>query len=299
MMKIDESLMELCQCPMCLKDDFKKVFQIKGFSIVKCNNCTMVYVNPRLKDKAIYKIYEKDYFIKPGYTFDDFGYGNYDITAHLRDKTFNRWMDVIEPYLKTLSGVALDVGCATGRLLDVLVQRKWNVKAIELDKGMCENLRDRGFEVNNQPLEQYTTDKKLQLITIFDVIEHLPHPNNDFKNLFKILDDNGSIIIVTPNIESLQRKIFGKYWFQFKPREHISYFSPKTIRRIAEENGLKVVKTFSCGQYADLGFINHRLHRYEFIIFASLLEKFMKLSGLKNMAWYVNTGSTLAILQKS
>ena len=68
--------MESCSCPVCSKDDYRKMYQIKGFNIVKCNNCTMAYVNPRLKDNAIYKIYEKDYFLKDGYTFDDFGYGN-------------------------------------------------------------------------------------------------------------------------------------------------------------------------------------------------------------------------------
>jgi len=259
----------------------------------------MVYVNPRLKDQAIYKIYEKDYFIKPGYTFDDFGYGDYDLTSHLRDETFNRWYNVVEPYLKIKSGTALDVGCATGRLLDVLVQRKWQVKGIELDRGMCEKLRAKGFEIDENPLEHYNTPEKLQLITIFDVVEHLPHPHKDFKNLHEILDDEGSIVLVTPNIESTQRKLFGKKWFQFKPREHISYFSPKTLGLLADENGLKIIKTFSCGQYADLGFINHRLHRYEFTILASLFEKFMRISGLKNTSWYINTGSILTVLQKA
>jgi len=298
-MKIKEQRKETCLCPVCSEDDFTEKYVIKGFHIVKCNKCTMVYVNPRFPDAAIYRIYEQDYFIKSGYTFEDLGYGDYDLTANLRDMTFTRWYGVIEPHLRKKSGIALDVGCASGILLDIMKKRNWQVKGIELDRAMCEKLKTRGFDVVDNPLEQYESSEKLQLITIFDVFEHLPHPHLDFKKLHEILDDEGSIVLVTPNINSTQKKLFGKRWFQFKPREHISYFSPRTLAILAEKNGFKIVKTFSSGQYADLGFINHRLRRYQFTRLASVFEKFMRVSGLKNAAWYINTGSILVVLQKA
>ncbi|PCH98830.1 MAG: hypothetical protein COB85_00995, partial [Bacteroidetes bacterium] len=165
----------------------------------------------------------------------------------------------------------------------------------------CDIHKNRLFseEINENPLEEYNPSQKVQLITILDVVEHLPHPHRDFKKMHEILDDNGSIVLVTPNIESTQRKLFGRKWFQFKPREHISYFSPHTLGMLAEKNGFKIIKTFSSGQYADLGFINHRLHRYEFTILASVFEKFMRVLGLKDTSWYINTGSILTVLQKA
>ena len=242
----------------------------------------MVFVNPRMKNEEIYDIYKQDYFIKEGYTFDDYGYGNYDLTAHLRDKTFMRWYDGMESNLLLKTGMALDVGCATGRFLKLLAGKGWDVKGIELDRGMFEMLRKQGKDVDNTPLEFYHTDRKFRLITVFDVVEHLPEPGNDIKKLSEILDDKGSIVIVTPDIDSLQRKIFCKRWFQFKPKEHISYFSKDTIERIVKPFGLKIVHVSSCGQYADFGFINHRLNRYKFFTLASVFKAFISLLGLKD-----------------
>lgn len=291
--------LEHYNCPVCGADNAGHLLDVKGFKIVKCKGCTMAYVNPRLKDKSIYHIYQDNYFQKDGYTFEDFGYGDYDLTAHLRDRTFIRWYEEALPDLKVTSGLALDVGCATGRFLMILREKNWKVKGIELDRGMCADLEDRGFEVSNEPLETQKDEDSYDLITLFDVVEHLPHVHLDFKKLHSLLSDDGSVVLVTPNIESLQSKLFGKRWFQLKPKEHISYFSPKTLSRLAEENGFRVVKEFATGQYADLGFVNHRLRRYDFPILASVFDKIIGLFGLKDSAWYIGTGSTFMILQKA
>lgn len=286
-------------CPVCKADNADQMFEVKNFAIVKCRDCSMAYVNPRLKDQSIYNIYQDNYFQKDGYTFEDFGYGDYDLTAHLRDRTFTRWYEEALPHLKVKSGKALDVGCATGRFLMILKEKNWNVNGIELDRGMCAELNEKGFDVSNEPLENQNTESAYDLITLFDVVEHLPHVHLDFKMLHSLLSDEGSVVLVTPNIESFQSKLFGKRWFQLKPREHISYFSPKTLKLIAEESGFKIVKAFATGQYADLGFVNHRLSRYDFPILASIFDKIIGLFGLKDSAWYIGTGSTFMILQKA
>ncbi|MBL4656867.1 MAG: class I SAM-dependent methyltransferase [Flavobacteriales bacterium] len=291
--------LENVNCPVCQADNAAHHLEVKGFSVVKCRDCSMAYINPRLKDQSIYNIYKDNYFLREGYTFEDFGYGDYDLTAHLRDRTFIRWYDEAIPYLKVKSGSALDVGCATGRFLMILKERNWKVNGIELDRGMCAELNEKGFDVNSEPLESQKAESTFDLITLFDVVEHLPHVREDFKVLHKLLSDDGSIVLVTPNIESLQSKIFGKRWFQLKPLEHISYFSPRTLKTMAEESGFKVVRAFSTGQYADLGFVNHRLSRYDFPILASIFDKIIGLFGLKDSSWYIGTGSTYMILQKA
>lgn len=259
----------------------------------------MLYVNPRLKDDDLYNIYRRDYFIRKNYSFKDYGYGNYDLTGSLRDKTFLRWYSEAEPYLPVRRGNALDIGCATGRFLNILLQKGWNVKGIELDEGMCSELRSKNFDVTGRPVEFFETTEKFDLITLFDVVEHIPRLNQSMAKIAEMLSVGGSALIVTPNVSSLQRKIFGRRWFQFKPREHISYFSPETIRLLADRNGFKIVfLTTSCGQYADLSFIHHRLQRYGFNAIALLLKKILHLPGLKNLSWYIPTGSMMVILQK-
>ncbi|TAL61181.1 MAG: class I SAM-dependent methyltransferase [Bacteroidetes bacterium] len=287
-----------CNCPVCLTDRHEPECHVKGFSIVRCTNCKMVYVNPRLNDVVIREIYRKNYFIKKDYSFNDFGYGNYDLTAHLRDKTFNRWYAAFAPFLMTHRGKAMDVGCATGRFLNILKNKGWEANGIELDVDRYNALLAKKFRVKNIPIEDYDRNEQYELITLFDVIEHITHLDACFKKLNLMLSDKGSIVMVTPNIESFQKKLFGKKWFQFKPWEHISYFSPKTVHRLAERFGFKIIYLSECGQYADMSFVHHRLLRYGFNRTATLLKMFLSMPGIKDKAWYVGTGSMLIVMQK-
>lgn len=286
-------------CPVCLSDKFKPEYLVKGFNIVRCVNCKMAYVNPRLKDDVIFEIYRKDYFVKSNYSFSDFGYGDYDLTGYLRDKTFNRWYSEFAPSLLTQQGKAMDVGCATGRFLKILKDKGWNsINGIELDVDMHKALLAKGFNVTNTPLEETAVKEQYDLITLFDVVEHITHLHQSFEKLSNMLSDKGSLVIVTPNFESLQRKLFGKNWFQFKPWEHISYFSSETLHLLAEKFNLKIVYSSECGQYADMSFIHHRLLRYGFNTTANIFKRFISLPGLKDKAWYVGTGSILVVMQK-
>lgn len=267
----------------------------------------MVYVNPRLRNEKVYDIYRKDYF-----TNKEHGYENYELTDHLRDKTFRRWYRDIEPNLLVKTGTALDVGCASGNFLRLLSQKGWDVKGIELDQDMFENVKQQGFDVSNTPLEHYEPASlsarpalpagrpaSFQLITLFDVIEHLPYLNKDLEKLSGLLDSKGSIVLVTPNIKSMQHRLLGNKWFQFKPMEHIYYFSPKTLEQVVKPYNLKVKHVSSCGQYADFSFLHNRLNKYGYTMIASLMKKCMGISGWKDKVWYAGTGSMLVVLQKT
>ena len=231
----------------------------------------------------------------------------------MRDKTFQRWYRDIEPSLLLKTGTALDVGCASGSFLRVLSQKGWDVKGIELDQDMLENVKQQGYDVSNTPLEHYDSSTNLpagqagfQLITLFDVIEHLPYLNKDLEKLSGLLDNKGSIVLVTPNIKSMQHRLLGSKWFQFKPREHIYYFSPKTLEQVVKPYNLKIKHVLPCGQYADFSFLHNRLNKYGFTMIASLMKRSMGISGpagrqagWKDKAWYAGTGSMLVILQKT
>lgn len=290
---MDSSLLQSYPCPVCTGGNTKHLYKIQGFNIVRCRSCTMVYVNPRLRNEEVYDIYRKNYF-----TSGECGYENYELTDHLRNKTFQRWYHDIEPNLLLKTGIALDVGCASGNFLRLLSQKGWDVKGIELDQDMFENVKQQDHDVSNTPLEYYESSTKFQLITLFDVIEHLPYLNKDLKKLSGLLDNKGSIVLVTPNINSMQHRLFGKNWFQFKPKEHIYYFSSKTLEQVVKPYGLKIKYVSSCGQYADFSFLHNRLNRYGYTQMASLMKRCMGISGWKDKVWYAGTGSMLVILQK-
>jgi len=282
-------------CAICGADAFSPLYKVKGFDIVQCTACTFVCVNPRIPNSSLYAMYAANYF-NDGH--DGYGYEDYELTAHLRIKTFNRWLQSIRPYLSHQKGPVLDIGCASGFFIDLLHQDHWDVEAIELDKHMVEKVRQKGFQVFDKPFEQFTSAKKYKLITMFDVLEHIPDLSTTFSKFEQLLDDDGIVVLITPDFDSRQRKIFGKRWFQFKPKEHIQYFSPRTLQWALERHHLEMVSCTSAGQYADTGFLLDRLHRYGFLRLHRFANLAINLLGLRNTYWYLDTGSLFAVIRK-
>ena len=268
---------------------------MKGFDIVTCTACDFVCVNPRIANDALYSMYANNYFARGT---DDVGYEDYELTAHLRIKTFRRWLKIIHAYIGSNIGSVLDIGAASGYFLELMREEGWEVEAIELDPRMVEKLRTKNIPVSNRPFETFETSKKYRLITLFDVLEHIPDLKTTFGKLHELLDDQGALVLITPDINSKQRKLFGKRWFQFKPKEHIQYFSRETLRKAIEPYGLELIHCSSSGQFADTQFLLDRLHKYDFRLLNRIITAGVKLFGLHNRYWYLDTGSLFAVIQK-
>lgn len=281
-------------CPVCGADDRQGLYAIKGFQIVRCGICGMVHVNPRIPDESIFEIYRDHYFQR-----STDGYGGYELIAPMRKRTFQRWYETIRPFLPAERGNALDVGCAAGYFMDILAEDGWTTDGIELDEGMAAELIGKGYRVTDVPLERFQAPRKYRIITLFDVIEHLPGVSGDMAKIASLLEEDGILAVVTPNVASPQRKLMGKRWFQFKPREHIHYFSPATLARLAARHGLRPVHVSASGQYADFAFLGERLKKYGYGGPAALFKLAMKTLRLEHASRFVRTGSMLVVFKKT
>ncbi len=267
----------------------------QGFSIVKCANCGFVYVNPRVENKQLTSIYQHSYFKNK-----DYGYVGYEQEKRLRVKNFEHWLNEAARFITPGKNIlALDVGCAAGYCLDVMNNKGWITEGLELDEEMCESLQQGGYKVYKSTLENFESDNKYAVITLFDVIEHIPGIEAAFSRLRSLLEDDGIVIMVTPNYKSLQRKIFRQKWFQFKPIEHIQYFDKKTLKIFAAHNGLEMVYHTHCGQYADTQFIVNRLNYYHFAFLAKFFDKIFSVFRLRNRFFYTDTGSLYVIFKRT
>src|SRR5579863_4079653 len=142
-------------CGICNANDTNKLYDLKGFNIVKCNKCDFVYVNPRIADEDLSKLYSSDYFRNWEY-----GYKDYEATAHLRKKSFEKWYEEIKPFLKVEKGNVLDIGCASGYFLDVLRNVGWKVQGIELDPKMIEVLETKKIATYTKTFDTFESAEK-------------------------------------------------------------------------------------------------------------------------------------------
>lgn len=281
-------------CSLCTKDETDLVLTKQGFSIVKCCNCGFVYVNPRVENGQLTSIYRHDYFSNK-----DYGYVSYEQEERLREKNFERWLKDADKYVPKVAQVlALDIGCAAGYCLKLMNANGWKAKGIELDEEIAKNLQQQGFNISKSLLGDFKTEDRFSVITLFDVIEHIPDIDKAFSKLHSLLTDDGVVIMVTPNHDSLQRKLLGKRWFQYKPIEHIQYFDRKSLNVFAERNGLKVVYQKNCGQYADTHFLINRLKYYRFSFLSKFFNKIFGILKLKDRFFYTDTGSLFVILKR-
>ncbi len=281
-------------CALCNSNSTKQLLVKQGFSIVQCSNCSFVYVNPRIDDDQLITIYEHNYFINK-----DYGYVGYEQEKRLRIKNFEKWLNDAQGFMSSIAPInALDVGCAAGYCLDVMEAKGWQAEGLELDEDICDSLIKGGKIAHHSSLDNFKTKLKYQVITLFDVIEHIPNIDAAFKKLSNLLEVNGIVIMVTPNYDSLQRRLFSKNWFQYKPIEHIQYFTIKSLGAFAKRNNLQIIYHAKCGQYADVDFLTNRLRYYRFSFLAKIFDRVFKLVNLKEHFLYTDTGSLFVIFKK-
>ena len=231
----------MTQCNICNNSKYKILYETKeggkyGYysggnfgRIVKCCNCGLVYKDPVEKD-----IKEK--------------YGRLDDKDYLRSKEariekFKIDLSKIQKYKK--EGKILDIGCGHGLFLGVAKDRGWDAYGIELSKEVCKYGRSLGLNIINKGLEETNfKENSFDVITLWDVIEHVENPSETLKLSNHILKKGGIIVFSTPNIGSLFAKIMGKKWWNLV-NMHLYYFDKKTIKKILEKNGFIVLKITS------------------------------------------------------
>lgn len=282
---------EFVNCNLCNSDSTRKLMSIKGFNIVKCRNCGLSYVNPRLKERKLHKIYDKKYFSNEA--FDGaktafYGYGKYLEEEDCIKATFKRRLKVIN----RLSGKGrlLDIGCAFGFFLELARDNGWKVQGLEISEYAYTYAKNvLKLPVMNKTLEKAKfKSSSFDVVTIFDVIEHLPDPKSTLKEIRRVLKPNGLVVITTPNIGSITAKILWKNWEEVRRvREHIYFFSKNTLKKILESLGFEVLKTESAGRFFSVKMAVERGKLYNRNIFI-LIGKVSESLGLSNKRIYVD-----------
>jgi 2-polyprenyl-3-methyl-5-hydroxy-6-metoxy-1,4-benzoquinol methylase len=234
--------LEHVTCNLCGADSTKPVYTVQGRSkfsypapltYVRCTKCGLVYTDPRPPKEKIEEQYESEHYrdMLPK-----------DTSRYLRKiltNSVNR-LAFVERFKK--EGKLLDVGCAQGNFISVARLKGWDVTGVEVSTRFSGIARDRfGLNAITGVLEdQKFEPESFDVITCFDVIEHLRDPLAYLHLCRRLLKKGGIFIAETCNLSSLHQMVLGKRW-QSDPAQHLYLFNPRTIRAIAEKAGFKVI----------------------------------------------------------
>lgn len=252
--------------------------------VVKCKNCGLIYVNPRLKPELIVKGYSEgtdELFVSQ---------------ADGRAKTFERCLNTIEKYKKY--GKVLDIGTAGGTFLHVAKKHGWEVYGIEPNKWLCDWGKQKyGIDIKAGTFFDHKYDENsFDVVTLWDVLEHVPDPRNMLTEIHKVLKPSGLLVVNYPDVGSWIAGLMGKRWV-FWLSVHLYYFTPKTIREMLKTTGFEVVKIKPHFQTLALGYLAHRMKQYSPTIhrLAALFVNTLNLNDFLIPYWL---GQTLVIARK-
>ena len=168
---------------------------------------------------------------------------DYESSPHLVQKFYesNRIRFLRRKKYLQADTAVLDVGCSTGMFLRVLKDYgHTNLVGVDVSLEQLEHCR----EVNMIHAFRYLTDIPenlvFDLVSLYAVLEHVPNPLDVLEQSAKHLKKNGKLIVDVPNFRSLYRFLSGERWLWLIPPIHLQYFTPRSMRKLAEKAGLNI-----------------------------------------------------------
>jgi len=156
-----------------------------------------------------------------------------------RVKIIQKYLD---DYISLEDARLLDVGCNTGFFLDVAKQYCNNVEGIETSELIAEYAAKKlGVKVHATDLLDFKPPYTFDVITMFDVIEHIGNPFEFLYATKNLLNIKGIILIFTPNYLSLAFDILGVKSNLYFPSDHLLFFSKTTVEYIAKELDMDLI----------------------------------------------------------
>lgn len=289
---IPEDFLEKIACPLCRSKNFRKVYPQHYPRLVACRKCQLIYTNPRIKTGHLHKLYTKTYFKNQNSSV--FGYDNYLADEARIRQTARRRLQKIMTYKK--SGRLLDLGCAVGFFLDEARKENWQVNGVEISQFASEYARKK------LKLPVITADllrasfpmKSFDVITLWDVIEHVSQPEKLLKKVHSWLKNDGLLVFSTPDVGSLPARLTGHRWIGYKlSDEHLVYFSLETITAFLEKTGFEITTYHHLGKHVSFELFANRVKIYSNLIGKLLiyLNKFIP----KRFSFYMSAFDIICI----
>jgi 2-polyprenyl-3-methyl-5-hydroxy-6-metoxy-1,4-benzoquinol methylase len=274
----------------------QRVFKEPPLAVERCAGCGLVFVSPRIASERVAEIYGESYWRSPA--AKHYGYTDYRKDAPLWLRTYRRRLGVLRPWL-VAGGRVLDVGCAAGFFLEVMRDEGFDTWGLEISSAIAEEARrrlgDDRIHVGRLEDAPYAPGQ-FDLITFWDVVEHLPNPIDALCRARRLLKPNGMLLLETQNVESRFARLMGRRWQHFKQAEHLYHFSPSTAARLVEaaDFAQEHVTARRAGKYVSLDFIAERAGR----VHPALSRILSPLAWFGGVAPYVNLFDEMIVLAR-
>jgi len=262
--------MDKIKCYNCNIDDSSFYDKENGYTIVKCNSCGLLYVNPRFSETEINEA------TKLGVHKGD---KELDVTGKYSLKKINRYIEILPLIFSDVKNRAtemtwLDIGGGFGEFIEALnlyFGKQISVEVIEPNAFKCNHAKSRGLAMYSLDYLKY--GKKYNVISALNVFSHLPNPVETINEWAKLLYPKGELLIETGDTAKLLAKIHPKPYFL---PDHLSFATKDIVVEILKRCNFEIISInyFRSSVYPILSINNFIKETYLGIITRSFKNRY-------------------------
>ena len=226
--------LEHVNCYNCKSNSHSPYDKENGYNLVKCNNCGLLYVNPRPSEDQI------SAEAKTGLHSGD---AIFDKTISYNEKKIPKYIRILQDFYtpeELKEKKWLDIGCGHGEFIEALnsfAGKGISISGIEPNRKKVESARSRGLNVKEET--EISPDKKYNIISTLNVFSHLPNPIETLAEWSLALDKDGEIFIETGHSSHLPSKHHNK---PYDLPDHLSFANKEIVISILERIGFEILQ---------------------------------------------------------
>jgi SAM-dependent methyltransferase len=237
--------MEHVACDLCQASEslpwMQRLDRFTGetFYYVRCAECGLIRLDPRPDARALVSYYPSGYeAYRP---LDQLG----AVARWRRRHALSLLRRFVARYAGRYAGQGrlLDVGCATGEFLCEMRDHGWNVQGIEVSPEASAIAREAyGLDVLTGSIESLDASNSYDVVTLWDVLEHLASPRESLRQILRCLRPSGHVVLSIPNLDSWDARLFGRWWIGWDAPRHFTLFSQALLDRLLAETGYETIE---------------------------------------------------------
>jgi SAM-dependent methyltransferase len=244
------------------------------YQLVKCQECGLIYLDPRPRAAFLGEHYGEEYYVFPGeadaglvpeggrarklYNWAErtllggaYNYPHLLPSGRSMPSVFIKGINILFraagrdtnliPYVP--NGRLLDVGSGNGHNLERFRRLGWEVAGVEPSSFAAARVVKRGFDVfNGDLLAAGFEDGAFDVAYFNQTLEHMPSPRAILRETHRILKPGGLVCIRVPNAGSMESRWFGGYWSPWEAPRHLYHFDRSAISDMLQRSGFRVLK---------------------------------------------------------
>jgi len=253
-----------------------------------CSSCGLIFQYPPPDRVSMVAYVDAEY--------ESGVYRDYVEARDMKLAHFQHRMQSMAPVLKR--GRLLDIGCSCGYFMEVAASAGYEVNGVEFSTVAIQAaqpaIRDRIIRgtLDDIPADQEGT---FDVVTAFDLIEHVDGPEAFLRKAARMLTPGGSIAISTPDAEHFLRYVMGARWPMLQPMQHLSIFSRKALALVLESAGFTDIQISTAHKTITMFYLANQLRALSTVVCAGM-HGVMRLLPGKTIHRYrqVNIGELFA-----